>query len=60
MVIHVLYLSLHIAVNPLAIGSVGEPAHYPQTVRTLLAAEELLDWSSDALTPALTAHPLLP
>lgn len=62
MVIHVLYLSLDVAVNALAVRAVREPPHHAQPVRPLLSGEKLLDGHNDALAAPLPgdAHNLLP
>lgn len=56
MVVHVFYLSLHIAVNALAVRTVGQPSHYAEAIRTFLTGKELCNRHSDALTPSLATH----
>lgn len=62
MVIHVLNLPLHIAVNALAVGTVCQLPHHPQAVGPLLLGKKLPDRDGDALATLLwaDAHHLLP
>lgn len=61
-IIHVLNLPLHIAVDALAVGPVCQLPHHPQAVRPLLLGEKLPDRHGDALPSLLRAdaHHLLP
>lgn len=61
-VVHVLDLPLHVAVDALAVGAVRQLSHHAQSVRPLLPGKELLDGHDDALPAPLSgdAHHLLP
>lgn len=56
MVIHALYLLFHVAVDALAICSIGQLSHHSQSVRSFFSCEELLDWHGYPLASALTVH----
>lgn len=62
MVIHILYLSLDVAVNALAVGAVCEFPHHAQAIGTFLSGKKLLDRNNNALpTPlSVNTHDLLP
>lgn len=62
MVIHILYLSLDVAVNALAVGAVCEFPHHAQAIRPFLSGKKLLDRNNNALpTPlSVNTHDLLP
>lgn len=62
MVIHVLDLPLHVAVNPLAVGAVCELPYHAQSIRSLLSGKKLLDRYNDSLPTPLSGntHHLLP
>lgn len=55
-VVHVFYLSLHIAVNAFSVRAVGQPAHYAKAVRTLFTGKELCNRYRDPMSPSLSAH----
>lgn len=61
-VIHILYLSLDVAVNALAVGAVCELPHHAQAIRPFLSGKKLLDRNNNALpTPlSVNTHDLLP
>lgn len=56
MIVHVLNLPLHVAVDALAIRPVCQLPHHPQAIRPLLLGKKLPDRDSDALATLLWAH----
>lgn len=59
MVVHVLDLFLDEAVQALAVGPVGEPAHNAQSVRPLVPGEQLLDRRRDPAPAPLRRRTVL-
>lgn len=55
-VIHVLYLLFHVAVDTLAICSIGQLSHHSQSIRSFFSCKELLYRHGYALASPLTVH----
>lgn len=60
-VVHILNLSLHVAVNAFAVSAVCQLSHHAQPIRPLFTSKKLLDRHDDALSTPLSvnAHHLL-